>query len=92
MLPLNVNGTELGVQEWRDSLFLLYGINPPDLPPHCDGCGEAFSICRALEFQKCGLIMARHNELHDGFPDLVGEAFTPAHMRNDPKIFTGSAL
>ena len=29
-----VNGTELGDQEWRDALFLCYGIDPPDLPPH----------------------------------------------------------
>ena len=26
-----VNRTELGAQEWRDSLFLSYGINPPQL-------------------------------------------------------------
>ena len=27
-----VNGTELGAQEWQDSVFLRYGIDPPDLP------------------------------------------------------------
>ena len=44
VLPPTVNETELGVQAWRDSLFLGYGIDPPDLPSHCDGCGEAFTI------------------------------------------------
>ena len=34
VLPSTVNGTELGSQEWRDSLFLSYGINPPDLLSH----------------------------------------------------------
>ena len=32
-----VNGTELGSQEWRDSIFLRYTIYIPELPPHCDG-------------------------------------------------------
>ena len=27
--PSIVNGTELGAQEWRDALFLQYGLNPP---------------------------------------------------------------
>ena len=30
--PSTVNGTELGAQEWRDALFLRYGLEPPDLP------------------------------------------------------------
>ena len=34
MLPSTVNGTELGAQEWMDSLFLHYVIYPPDLPDH----------------------------------------------------------
>ena len=32
VLPSTVNGTELGAQEWRDALFLQYGLEPPDLP------------------------------------------------------------
>ena len=88
MLPSTVNGTELGVQEWRDSLFLTYGIKPPDLLSHCDGCGAALSICHALECKKGGLITAHHNNLRDGVANLSGKAFTLAHVRNDPKIFT----
>ena len=30
--PSKVNGTELGDQEWRDALFLRYGLYPPELP------------------------------------------------------------
>ena len=44
VLPSTVNGTELGPQEWRYSLFLRYGIDPPDLPDHFDSCGSEFSI------------------------------------------------
>ena len=47
VLPSTVNGTELGVQEWRDALFLRYGLEPPDLPSHCDGCNAKFSISHA---------------------------------------------
>ena len=36
--PSTVNRTELGAQEWRDDLFLRYGLDPPELPTHCDGC------------------------------------------------------
>ena len=37
VLPSTVNGTELGAQEWRDALFLRYGLDPPDLPKYCNG-------------------------------------------------------
>ena len=42
--PSNVNGTELWAQERRASLYLRYGIHPPDLSSHCDGFGTALSI------------------------------------------------
>ena len=90
--PLTVNGTYLGAQEWRDSLFLRQIIEPPDLPSHCDGCLAAFTICHALDCNKGGLVTERHNELCDEVADLVRKAFTPAHVRNDPKIFTGRAV
>ena len=49
VLPSTVNGTELGVQEWSDFLSLCYGIEPPDLPEHCNGCGAEFDIFHPLE-------------------------------------------
>ena len=84
--PSTVNGTELGAQEWRDAAFLRYGLEPPDLPTHCDGCNAKFSICHALNCKRGGLITARHNELRDGVADLASKAFTPTHVRNDPLI------
>ena len=71
MIPSTVVGTDLGVQEWRDFLFLRYDIEPPNLPSHCDGCGEAFIICHALDRKKGGLITAHHNEIRDGVADLA---------------------
>ena len=78
-----VNGTELGAQEWCDTLFLRYGLEPPDLPTHYDGCKVKFLISHALDCKKGSLVTARHNELHDGVADLVGKAFTPYHVRDD---------
>ena len=41
---VNVNGTELGAQEWRDALLLIYGLDPPDLPKYCDSCNSHIYI------------------------------------------------
>ena len=49
VLPSTVNGTGLWVQDWRDSCFLHYGIEPSNLPGNCDGCGAAFGICHILD-------------------------------------------
>ena len=83
---------EFGAQEWREFLFLRYGIKPPKLLSHCDVYGVVLKICHTLECKKGGLIMACNNKLLDGVADLSGKAFTPAHMLRDPKIFTGSAV
>ena len=92
VLPSTVNGTEFGEQEWRDSLFLIYGIDPLNLPSHCDGCGEDFSIYHTMECKKGGLVTARHNELRDGVADVAVKTLTPAHMSNNPTIFVGLAV
>ena len=34
----------------------------------------------------------RHNEVRDGVSDLAGKDFNPAHIRDDPKIFTGPSV
>ena len=37
-------------------------------------------------------VMACHNELRDGVADLASKAFTPAHVRDDPLIYSGRAM
>ena len=91
VLPSTVNGTKLGAQEWRDALFLQYGLEPPDLPSHCDGCDTKLTISHALDCKKGGLVTARHNELHYGVADLAGKAFTPDHVHDDPLLYSGRA-
>ena len=36
--------------------------------------------------------MARHKKLRFGVSELAGKSFTPAHVRDDFKIFTGHAV
>ena len=52
VLTSTVNGTELGAQEWREALFLRYGLEPLYLPSHCDGCDAKFSISHALDCKR----------------------------------------
>ena len=92
VLPSTVNGKELGSQEWRDALFLRYGLEPSDLPKYSDGCEALFTISHAHYRKKGGLVTARHNKLRDGVADLAGKAFTPSHVRDDPSIYSGRAM
>ena len=83
---------ELGAQEWPDSLFLRYGLEPPKLPKYCDWCQVRFSISHTLDCKKGGLVMACHIKLRDGVADLVGKAFTPSHVRDEPVMYSGRAV
>ena len=38
------------------------------------------------------LITARHNNLRDRVVNLSSKDFTPTHVRDDPKIYTGRAV
>ena len=85
--PSTVNGTALGAQEWRDALFLRYGLTPPDLPKYFDDCNIKFTIFHALNCNRGGLSMACHNELQDRVTDLSRKVFTPFHVREKSLIF-----
>ena len=83
------NGTEMGAQECRNSLFLQYRLEPIDIPKLCNGCNTTFYIFHALDYKRDNLIMARHNDLCDEVADLDSKAFTPTHVRNNSLIFAG---
>ena len=73
-------------------LFLRYGLDPPDLPTHCDGCQAKFLISHALDCKKGGLVTAHHNKIRDGIEELSGKAFTPSHVHDNPFIYSGRAV
>ena len=87
--PSTVNGTELSAQEFRDALLLRYARSPPDLPSHCDGCLQKFSVRHALECKTGGLVICRHNEIRDELIDLASKAFCNSAVRDEPFIHSG---
>jgi hypothetical protein len=44
---VNVNGTELSAQEFRDMLLVRFDKTSTDLPTHCDGCYKPFDLHHA---------------------------------------------
>ena len=90
--PSTVNGMKMGVQEWRDALFLKYGLDPPDLPKFYNGCNATSSICHALDCNMVVIVRACHNKLCDRVAEMSGKAFTPTHVPNNPLILAGCAV
>jgi hypothetical protein len=86
VMPSTVNGTVLSAQEYRDAFLLRYGRCPGDLQPHCDGCGQKFSVRHALECKTGGNVISRHNEIRDEVADLASKAIVPSAVRNEPLI------
>ena len=87
-----LNGTELGAQEWRDSLFLRYGLDTLYLPKFCDRYNSTFYIFHAIDCKKGVLVTARHNEICDGVSYLSVRALTTTHVSGNPIIFAGRAM
>ena len=85
-LPSTVNGTELSLQEFWDSLNLRYTWEIPDHPFHCGSCGKKFLILHTLECKKGGLIDACHNEVRDELEAICSQEFTPLAVCNEPTI------
>ena len=53
----------LEAHEWRDGIGFRYGMEPTNLQPRCDGCGERFDSDHGLKCRKGGLIIRRHNNV-----------------------------
>ena len=92
LLPATVKVTELGAQEWCDTLFLLYSVDPLGLPCHCDGYNNRLSICHDLDCNNGFLITNCHKDLCDGVSEPEGKYFTPLHVHDNPLIHTGCAV
>ena len=84
-IPHRLNGTELSADEFRDGLYLRYGLQPRRLPTHCDGCGDPFSVAHAMSCKVGGLIHGRHNDLRDEWAHHCDRAF-PGRPVSEPSI------
>ena len=90
--PSTVNMTEMNAQKWRDTLFLKYGLDFPDLPHYCNGLNAPFYIFHDLDCKRNGVFTCCHNKLRDGVVDLSVKYFTPSHVRDNPLIFLGCVV
>ena len=86
ILPTFVNGTELSSHEWRDTFLLRYSLLPLCLPLKCDGCGDDFSISKALKCKYGGLVVLRHDKVTGELIELGTMALRPAAVRDEPLI------
>jgi hypothetical protein len=89
--PSYMNGTELSAEEFRDNLRLRFALCPLDLPSHCDGCGQRFSVNHALQCKKGDLVHLRHDDVASEWAGLCQQALTPAAVSSEPFIYVGRA-
>jgi hypothetical protein len=89
--PSYMNGTELSSDEFLDNLHLRFSLPPTNLPSHCDGCGQRFSVNHALQCNKGGLVHIRHNNMSDEWAGLCQQALTPSAVSSEPFIYAGRA-
>ena len=69
-LPLKKYNFHLNKQEFRDAVFLRYGLQLSRLPTTCV-CGARYSIDHALNCARGGFVIIRHNEIRDLTSDLL---------------------
>ena len=91
ILPNSLNGTTLERDEFRDSLRIRYGLAPLNLPMHCDGCGDPFTVQHAMTCKKGGLVMRRHEAVAAEWHDLCARATTSTSVSDEPLIYTGQS-
>ena len=86
VFPSRLNGTELSAEEFRDSLRLRYGFEPPGLPEKCDGCNCRFTVEHGLSCPVGGLVISRHDDVCLEFGSLAKKALKPSAVSYEPKI------
>jgi hypothetical protein len=71
-----INGTELSSDEFLNNLRLRFSLPPINLPSHCDGYGQRFSVNHILQCKKGGLVHIRHDDVLDEWAGLCRQALT----------------
>ena len=89
--PTLLNGTQLSMEEFTDSVRLRFGLLPHSLPAKCDGCQQTFSVEHAMKCKKGGLIVLRHNDISATWKSLSLGAFPPSAVADEPLILKGRA-
>jgi len=89
-VPSIKNGTVLSKEEWDDNFRYRYGIQPLNLPTHCDGCGERFSTERGLNCKHGGLVNERHDDVTSKWEHLAMLAWQPGAVSYKPIVHDGN--
>ena len=72
VLPIQEHGFHLHKGDFRDALFLRYGITPLNIYKTCQ-CGTSFSVDHAMVCPFGGFPTIRHNEVRDLTASLLTE-------------------
>ena len=72
VLPIQEHGFHLHKGDFRDALFLRYGITPLNTSKTCQ-CGTSFSVDHAMVCPFGGFPTIRHNEVRDLTASLLTE-------------------
>ena len=84
-----VSGTVLSATEFWDFLCAGYNVSPQNLQSHCDRCGTVFGVKHKLSCNTGGLVIVRHNKIHEKILYLSLHAFTLAYVCSKPLIHQG---
>jgi hypothetical protein len=90
-IPDRFSGNALTCLEFRDNLYLRYGLKITDLPSKCDGCGCRFSVEHGLSCKIGGLVGTRHDDVRDEWAHLCSLATTASKVSIEPLIFPNGA-
>jgi hypothetical protein len=80
--------TLLSAQEWRDGIYLRYGMTPQGLPAICDGCNQPNSTNHAFNCLNGGLVILRHNDIREELKAIASEIFQPTAITIEPSLST----
>jgi hypothetical protein len=71
--PLYKHKTVLQKSDFRDALYLRYGLEPRNLPDAC-GCGKPFNVAHAMQCMTGGYRGLMHNEVQNCFVEFFKTA------------------
>ncbi|MGL4351554.1 MAG: reverse transcriptase domain-containing protein [Plesiomonas shigelloides] len=86
--PGTLERTSLSAQEWRDGIYLRYGMTPQGLPALCDGCNQPNSTNHAFNCLFGGLVTLRHNDIREELGAIASEIFQPTAITIEPSLTT----
>ena len=89
VVPDLLNGTTNSTEEFRENIWIRFGLQPKGLRQTCNGCGRKLTVDHALQCKKGSIITIFHNDVSDGWGALCDSALTPSIVYHEPLINYG---